>query len=101
MPANQKEGTFIGVINRMGCVNHRLTKSAQKQFKGYTITTFSHQIFYTLSYQSLQTLLVPSAEVLCYMKDILAANTADGTELLPELADVAIQDYTFRENLEP
>ena len=35
------------------------------------------------------------------MRDILAANTADGTELLPELPDVAIQDYTIRANLEP
>ena len=29
------------------------------------------------------------------MRDILAANTADGMELLPELPDVAIQDYTI------
>ena len=35
------------------------------------------------------------------MRDILAANTADGTELLPELPDVAIQDYTIRANLQP
>ena len=34
------------------------------------------------------------------MRDILTANTADGTELLPELPDVAIQDYTIRANLE-
>lgn len=44
---------------------------------------------------------MPSAEVLRYMRDILAANTTDGTELLPELPDVAIQDYTIRANLEP
>ena len=44
---------------------------------------------------------VPSAEVLRYMKDILATNIGDGTELLPELPDVAIQDYTIRANLEP
>ena len=47
----------------------------------------------TLSYQSLQTLSLPSAEVLHYMTDNLAANTADETELLPELPDVAIQHY--------
>ena len=44
---------------------------------------------------------MPSAEVLRYMRDILAANTTEGTELLPELPDVAIQDYTIRANLEP
>ena len=44
---------------------------------------------------------MPSAELLRYMRDILAANTTDGTELLPELPDVAIQDYTIRANLEP
>ena len=48
-----------------------------------------------------KTLSVPSAEVLRYMRDVLAANTADGTELLPKLPDAVIQDYTIRANLEP
>jgi len=54
----------------------------------------------TLFYQSLRTLPLPSLEVLRYTRDILAVNTA-GTELLPELPDVAIQDYTIPANLEP
>jgi len=32
------------------------------------------------------------------MRDILAANTADGTELLPELPDVPTQQYTIQAN---
>ena len=35
------------------------------------------------------------------MKAVIAANEADGTALLPQLADVVAQQYTIRANLEP
>ena len=35
------------------------------------------------------------------MRDVLALNTVDGTELLHEVADVPTQQYTIRANLEP
>lgn len=37
----------------------------------------------------------------CDMRNILAATTADGTELLPDLPDVPTQQYTIQANLEP
>ena len=62
LPANQKESTFIGIINKK-----RLRKPSPKQV--FKSNSYCYYIL-TLFYQSLQTLPLPSAELMHYIRDI-------------------------------